>query len=100
MGQDRGAVGHLHPHSDDQVVKRSALSHDGSASATSGVGAGRGRVRVWLSLWVPSQNGASRDLPHRHRAMICRFLGTTAPSGSTISTGPRTSNGPSGQMVI
>jgi len=32
--------------------------------------------------------------------MICPFLGTTAPAGPMIWTGPRTSYGPSGQMVI
>lgn len=76
------------------------LSHDGSASAISGSAAGRGRPLAGLSLWVPSQNGARRDLPHRHGAMICPFLGTTAPAGPMIWTGPRTSYGPSGQMVI
>ena len=61
---------------------------------------GRGRPLAGLSLWVPSQNGARRTVPHRHRAMICPFLGTTAPAGPMIWTGPRTSYGPSGQMVI
>jgi hypothetical protein len=49
---------------------------------------------------MPSQNGANRDFPHRHKAMIFRFLGSTSPVESTISIGPRTSKGPSAQIVI
>ena len=34
------------------------------------------------SLWVPSQNGRRRDLPHRHRATVSRSTSIVSPSWS------------------
>ena len=47
------------------------------------------------SLCVPSQNGRSRDFPHRHSATVSRPGSIGSPSWSRIWKSPRTSRGPS-----
>src|SRR6478752_9754030 len=79
IGQHRGRVGHLHPDGDGQVMKRWCAGHDWSGFPESLSMSVAVRSRWVPSLWVPSQNGADRDLPHRHRARVCRVRGTTSP---------------------
>jgi hypothetical protein len=52
-------------------------------------------ARNLISLWVPSQNGLSFDLPQRQSAIGSRSQVIGVPSGATSVTGPRTSSGPS-----
>ena len=57
-------------------------------------------LRKPISLWVPSQNGLIRDLPHLHRATVDRRASILCPSASRSSNAPRTSSGPSRYGVM